>query len=87
MLYELECEAFLWHFAGGSEQITRTARLTSTEINFKYQIHSGHKQVGIWDDLEDHMDTMWKTHIQGVFTTERYEPKITIYSSKEIAKV
>jgi len=87
MFFEAECEAFSWHFAGGSECISRAAKLTSTEIAFEYSILNRQRQIGIWDDLYDDNDTTWKQHIRGVFTTERYEPKITIYVPKEIAKV
>lgn len=82
-----ECENKGWHFAGGSEHISRSANLTSTEISFQYQIHSRHAQYGIWDELDDTNDTTWKKAIRGLFTTERYEPKITVYSPREIAKV
>jgi hypothetical protein len=87
MSYEEECEHFSWHFKGGSEHITRTATLTSTEISFQYQIHPGWEQHGIYDDLEDDTDNTWKDAIQGVFTTARYEPKITVYEPRDIAKV
>ncbi|CAB9497224.1 expressed unknown protein [Seminavis robusta] len=87
MVFSSECEHYSWHFSGGSEHISRSAKLSSTEIVFEYSIHSGHQQVGIWDDLEDLSDTTWKGEIQGVFTTERYEPKITVYSPKDIAQV
>ena len=87
MVFEMECDRFEWKFAGGSEHITRTAQLTSTEIDFAYHIQKGHRQVGIWDDLEDHADVSWKQAIRGVFTTERYEPKITVYAVRDIAKV
>jgi hypothetical protein len=87
MTFESECEHYSWHFGGGSEHITRSAKLTATEISFQYNIHSGHAQHGIWDTLEDLEDVTWKSVIRGLFTTERYEPKITVYSPKEIAKV
>jgi len=87
MGFESECERFQLHFAGGSEHISRSAKLTATEITFEYAIHSGHQQVGIWDDLEDDNDETWKSVIQGAFTTARYEPKITVYSPKDVAKV
>jgi hypothetical protein len=87
MEYSSDCEHLSWHFTGGSEHISRTAKLTSTEISFEYAIHSGHAQVGIWDELEDLKDITWKGVINGLFTTEKYEPKITIYSPKEIAQV
>ena len=70
-----ECEFFSWHFEGGTQHVTRTAKLTSTEITFEFNIHDGKKQFGIWDDLEDDSDTTWKDHIKGMFTTTRYEPK------------
>jgi hypothetical protein len=87
MEYASDCEQLSWHFTGGSEFISRTAKLTSTEISFEYAIQPGHQQVGIWDKLEDLDDTTWKSVIKGVFTTEKYEPKITVYSPKQIAKV
>ena len=87
MSFESECERFSWHFAGGSEHISRTAKLTSTEISFQYQIHPGWTQHGIFSDLENDADTAWKDAIEGVFTAQKYEPKITAYEPKPIAKV
>lgn len=87
MSYENECFFYSWHFKGGSEHITRSATLGTTEISFQYSIHPGRSQHGIWDDLEDLEDETWKKAIQGVFTTSRYEPKITAYSPKMIAAV
>mmetsp|Transcript_17191 Transcript_17191/g.31777 ORF Transcript_17191/g.31777 Transcript_17191/m.31777 type:complete len:117 (+) Transcript_17191:549-899(+) len=87
MSFESECERYSWHFAGGSEHISRTAKLTSTEISFKYQIHSGWTQHGIFSNLEDDADVSWKGAIKGVFTAEKYEPKITAYEPKPIAEI
>ena len=87
MSLEMECDRYEWNFAGGSEYITRTAHLTRTEIEFAYSIQKGHRQVGIWDDLKNDTDTTWKDKIRGVFTTERYEPKITVYAVRDITQV
>ena len=84
---EDSCGLKKWHFSGGNEHITRIANLTSTHIGFRYSIEKGHEQVGIWDDLEDDSDTTWKKVIDGIFTTAKYEPKITVYQPREIASV
>lgn len=82
-----ECDWFSWHFKGGSQHVTRSAKLTNTDISFMYHVGKDWEQFGIWDELEDLADVTWKGHINGTFTTTRYEPKITMYAPKEIAKV
>lgn len=87
MAWISECDWFSWHFEGGSQHVTRSAKLTNTEISFKYRIHPEWEQFGIWDELEDLGDSTWMKHIKGTFTTTRYEPKITVYSPQDIATV
>ena len=87
MAYLLDCDAKSWHFDGGTEFISRTAEFTPTRIDFKYQIHSPARQFGVYDDLYNDQDDAWKAAIQGVFTTTKYEPKVTMYPVRHIAQV
>ena len=87
MAWISECDWFSWHFEGGSQHVTRSAKLTNTEISFEYRVAQGFEQFGIWDSLEDDSDTAWKDQIKGAFTATRYEPKITVYAPQELAKV
>ena len=63
MVWSGECDVFGWHFAGGSEHISRHAVLSETEITFGYEIHSGWSQHGIYTDLNDPDDISWKAAI------------------------
>lgn len=87
MAYMLDCDTKSWHFDGGSEYISRSTAITNTRIDFKYQIHAPKNQVGVFDNLYDDSDNTWKESIKGVFSTTKYEPKITIYPVRNIAKV
>ncbi|CAB9497229.1 expressed unknown protein [Seminavis robusta] len=83
MAFEWDCDSKSWHFKGGSEFISRTAAITDTRIDFKYQIHAPDHHASVYQKTKDE----WKGVIQGVFTTTKYEPKITVYPIHHIAEV
>jgi len=82
-----DCDTKRWHFDGGTEFVSRTTAITTTRIDFSYQIHAPATQFGVFDDLYNDADDAWKKEIKGVFTTTKYEPKITMYPIREVATV
>jgi len=66
-------------FTGGVESVQRKAILTSTDVFFEYKMRHDYERHSVWDN--------WKDVVRGTFSTEKYEPLITVYDSIDIAKV
>jgi hypothetical protein len=80
MKWEDECQLFSWHFSGGTEAIQRFSVFSPTEAVFEYDASLPYKKHDLYKDEN------WKDEFVGVFSNQFYEPKITVYKPRDIAK-
>jgi hypothetical protein len=81
MTWEDECQQFSWHFDGGSEAVQRFGVVSPTEVLFEYRSMTDYQNHHVYDENE------WQGSLAGVFSTELYPPKITVYNPSDIADV
>jgi hypothetical protein len=75
------CSPNDYEFFGGSQCIKRTAVISATDVTFKYEHNLNFTDYNIYSDGK------WKDAIEGIFSKEFYEPRLTVYDPVDIALV
>ena len=76
-----ECQPNEYEFFGGSQCVKRTAVISATDVVFDYEHNMD------FTDYPVYSGRSWKDVIDGIFSKEFYEPKLTVYDPVDIALV
>ena len=80
-----QCQQYTWHFIGGSEVVQRFGVVSPTEAIFNYKVNTNYTTYPIYQDDDDNKN--WKDALAGVFTTQKYPPELTVYTTNNIVQV
>ena len=76
-----ECSPNTYEFFGGSQCVSRTAVISATDVTFEYD------HIMNFTEYEVFPNGNWKEAIEGIFSKEFYEPRLTVYDPVDIALV
>lgn len=76
-----ECNPNAYEFFGGSQCVSRTAVISATDVTFEYD------HIMNFTEYEVFPNGNWKEAIEGIFSKEFYEPRLTVYDPVDIALV
>jgi hypothetical protein len=76
-----ECQPNEYEFFGGSQCVKRSAVISATDVTFEYEHNMNFTDVNIYPDGK------WKDVIDGIFSKEFYEPRLTVYDPVDITLV
>ena len=75
------CQPNEYEFFGGSQCVKRTAVISATDVVFDYEHNMDFTDYSVYSGGN------WKDVIEGIFSKEFYEPKLTVYDPVDIALV
>ncbi|KAL7477270.1 hypothetical protein ACHAW6_003081 [Cyclotella cf. meneghiniana] len=76
-----ECQPNEYEFFGGSQCVKRTAVVSATDVTFEYEHNLN------FTDYAVYFDRNWEDVVEGIFSKESYEPRLTVYDPVDIALV